>query len=221
VLIAVQSFGTSLLGEVWYAEADTPVGPWVFARKVVTHDRYSFYNPKQHPYFDQDGGRVVYFEGTYTHTFSGNNDVTPRYDYNQVMYRLDLADARLALPVAFYPREDDTPASVHDLKPGAELRPAFFALDRPVPGAVPVHRTVEGRLTLAGPKGRPPLFYALPPQTSPRPPETAPLYEFTDPQRNRWAYGVESERGPDNYRRGEIPLCLVWRGPTQVALERD
>jgi hypothetical protein len=27
--------------------------------------------------------------------FSGNPDKTPRYDYNQVMYRLDLADPRL------------------------------------------------------------------------------------------------------------------------------
>src|SRR5581483_11792857 len=32
VMIAVQSFGTSLLGEVGYAEADTPLGPWVYAR---------------------------------------------------------------------------------------------------------------------------------------------------------------------------------------------
>ena len=49
------------------------------------------------PYFDQDGGRTIYFEGTYTHTFSGNSDQTPRYDYNQIMYRLDLADPRLDL----------------------------------------------------------------------------------------------------------------------------
>ena len=39
------------------------------AVKIVTHDKYSFYNPKQHPYFDQEGGRIIYFEGTYTHTF--------------------------------------------------------------------------------------------------------------------------------------------------------
>ena len=32
-----------------------------------------------------------------THTFSGNPDQTPRYDYNQIMYRLDLADERLTL----------------------------------------------------------------------------------------------------------------------------
>ena len=103
VMIAVESSGsTSFLGEIWYAEADTPLGPWVYARKVVTHDKYSFYNPKQHPMFDKDGGRIIFFEGTYTTTFSGNDDPTPRYDYNQVMYRLDLSDGRLALPVAVY-----------------------------------------------------------------------------------------------------------------------
>ncbi|HUG94238.1 MAG TPA: hypothetical protein VML55_25640, partial [Planctomycetaceae bacterium] len=94
VMIAVEQFGASFLGEVWYAEADTPVGPWCYAVKVVTHEKYSFYNPKQHPFFDQDGGRTIYFEGTYTASFSGNEHPTPRYEYNQIMYRLDLADPR-------------------------------------------------------------------------------------------------------------------------------
>jgi hypothetical protein len=97
IMIATESGGTSPLGEVWYSEADAPEGPWRHARKVLTHDRYSFYNPKQHPYFDQEGGRIIYFEGTYTHTFSGNDAQTPRYDYNQIMYQLDLADERLKL----------------------------------------------------------------------------------------------------------------------------
>lgn len=95
IMIAVQSFGTSLLGEVWYAESEQQTGPWKNARKIVTHEKYSFYNPKQHVMFDQAGGRVVFFEGTYTNTFSGNDDATPRYNYNQVMYRLDLSDPRL------------------------------------------------------------------------------------------------------------------------------
>ncbi len=56
-MIAVQQGGSSLLGEVWYAEAPQPTGPWRRAKKIVTHDRYSFYNPVQHPFFDQDGGR--------------------------------------------------------------------------------------------------------------------------------------------------------------------
>ena len=91
-MIVVQRGGkSSFLGEVWYAEADAPEGPWQDARKILTHDRYSFYNPVQHPLFDQDGGRTIYFEGTYSTTFSRENDPTPRYDYNQMMYRLDVA----------------------------------------------------------------------------------------------------------------------------------
>lgn len=96
IMIFHQVFGTpSLLGEVFYAEADDPVGPWTTARKIVTHNDYSFYNPKHHPYFDQENGRIIYFEGTYTKLFTGNQDPTPRYEYNQIMYRLDLSDPRL------------------------------------------------------------------------------------------------------------------------------
>lgn len=96
VMIGVESFGTSFLGEVWFSEAPTPEGPWINAIKVATHndgttDDYSYYNPTQHPFFDQDGGRIIYFDGTYADTFSGNSTATPLYDYNEMMYRLDLA----------------------------------------------------------------------------------------------------------------------------------
>lgn len=97
IMITVQAGGRSYLGEVWYAESDELLGPWSMARRIVTHDRYSFYNVKQHPCFDQENGRLVYFEGTYTSSFSGNDKKTPRYDYNQIMYRLDLDDPRLEL----------------------------------------------------------------------------------------------------------------------------
>lgn len=95
ILIAVQRGGTSNLGEVWYSESPSPTGPWKRARKVVTHDRYSFYNPVHHAFLDRDGGRFIYFEGTYTDTFSGAPFPTPRYNYNQILYRLDLDDPRL------------------------------------------------------------------------------------------------------------------------------
>lgn len=90
IMVAGQIGGASNLGEIWYSEATAPTGPWRSAKRIVTHDHYSFYNPVHHPFFDQEGGRWIYFEGTYTHTFSGNNSPTPRYDYNQIMYRLDL-----------------------------------------------------------------------------------------------------------------------------------
>src|SRR5205809_7804949 len=89
-------------GEIWFAEADTPTGPWAYARRVVTHGAYNFYNPTQHPFFDQEGGRLIYFEGTYTASFSDARQQTPRYDYNQIMYRLALDDPRLLLPVPVY-----------------------------------------------------------------------------------------------------------------------
>jgi hypothetical protein len=99
-----------MLGEIWYAESPNPVGPWVYARKIVTHrreighglakrsDTQDLYNPTHHPFLDQQGGRIIYFEGTYTNSFSGNPVQTPRYEYNQIMYRLDLSDPRLKLP---------------------------------------------------------------------------------------------------------------------------
>jgi hypothetical protein len=90
------------MGEVWFAVGDTPVGPWTYAQKIVTHDNYNFYLPVQHPYFNQDGGRHIYFEGTYTNAFSGNPDRTPRYNYNQIMYRVDLNDPALYLPEPVY-----------------------------------------------------------------------------------------------------------------------
>jgi len=67
----------SHLGEVWYAEAEAVTGPWRKAVRVATHPRYDFYNPRQHPYFAADGGRVIYFEGTYASTFSRQVEVTP------------------------------------------------------------------------------------------------------------------------------------------------
>lgn len=99
IMIAGESFGEpSFLGEVWYAEAAAIEGPWTRARKIVTHDDYSFYNVAHRPIFDQDGGRLIHFEGTYTTLFSGTKVPTPRYDYNQILYRLDLADPRLTRP---------------------------------------------------------------------------------------------------------------------------
>ena len=97
IMIGNQQYGSSFLGEVWFAEADQLVGPWKNARKIATHKKYSFYNPKQHPYFDKQRGRIIFFEGTYTTLFSGNDQKTPRYDYNQIMYKLDLGHPDLKL----------------------------------------------------------------------------------------------------------------------------
>ncbi|MCS7021902.1 MAG: hypothetical protein NZU63_08760, partial [Gemmataceae bacterium] len=91
VLIAGQVGGqSSFLGEIWYAEARQPQGPFLRAVKIITHDRYSFYNVCHHPFLDRHNGRIIHLEGTYTAEFSGNPVRTARYDYNQILYRLDL-----------------------------------------------------------------------------------------------------------------------------------
>jgi len=86
----------SQLGEIWYAEADQPTGPWGPAVKVVSHEDYSFYNPWMHPHGSAADSSMLLFEGTYTHAFSGNREPTPRHDYNQVLYRLDLDELTAA-----------------------------------------------------------------------------------------------------------------------------
>lgn len=98
IMIAGQIGGkSSYLGEVWYGEATNPTGPFTTAVKVASHDRQTFYNVCHHSFLDRDGGRTIYFEGTYTNEFSGNPIKTARYDYNQILYRLDLDAAAGAI----------------------------------------------------------------------------------------------------------------------------
>ncbi len=146
IRLASQTFGkSSFLGELYYLEADTARGPWIYARKVVSHDDYTFYNPRHHRFFDESNGRRIYFEGTYTKLFSRNAVATPRYDYNQMMYRLDLDDPALVMPVVLYA----VPAVAGELlvtrdslSPTAAVaaQPMMMALDRSRPGAVAVYR---------------------------------------------------------------------------------
>jgi hypothetical protein len=97
VTIFMESFGKpSAFGELWYAEADSPTGPWGKAVKVLTHENYTFYNPRLHPEFTSTNSPVLLFEGTYTMEFANHAAPTPRYNYNQILYRLDLDDAALA-----------------------------------------------------------------------------------------------------------------------------
>jgi len=224
VMIVSESFGTSPLGEIWFAEADTPVGPWVYARKVVTHDRYSFYNPKQHPMFAKDNGRVIFFEGTYTRSFSGNNEPTPRYDYNQIMYKLDLSDSRLVLPVPVYQSPEGEFLTRRSLKPEQKRLPVvFFALDRPKEGTVAVYGETTGngrRLRIGTPPAEKtaPVFYALPADIKEPPATAVPLYEFAQEGGARRIYSTDPSRLVPGYRRGEQPICWVWRNPMRVTI---
>lgn len=96
VTVFMESFGKpSAFGELWYAEAPQPTGPWGIAVKVLSHDNYTFYNPRLHPEFTPEDSPVLVFEGTYTMQFADKPAPTPRYDYNQILYRLDLDDPAL------------------------------------------------------------------------------------------------------------------------------
>lgn len=226
---------SSYLREVWYAESDTPLGPWGYAQKVVTHDSYSFYNPKHHPYLDQEDGRLIYFEGTYTHTFSGTPErATPRYDYNQIMYRLDLSDQRLCLPEAVYETKSAGTNAQYLL--GKDVRSknkgigivtvSFFAIspDRVYRGLVPIYSigTDEKGFRLertSKDKSRRPVFYGLPANGGKQAKDiiTIPLFEYTNIKTGARRYSVEDLEGA-GWQKGKTPLCLVWKNPIDVLL---
>lgn len=95
IMIGEQFGAAGFSGDIWYAEADQAEGPWRKIRRVATHGALSLYNPVHHAFFDQEGGRIIYFEGTLADTGQPSVRAVPRYEYNQLMYRLDLSDSRL------------------------------------------------------------------------------------------------------------------------------
>jgi len=236
IMIFVQHYGdSSSLGEVWYAEADTPVGQWAYARKIATHNKYSFYNPKQHPYFDQAGGRIIYFEGTYSHTFSGSPETaTPRYDYNQIMYRLNLDDPRLTLPVAVYKVRDSRDGNEYLLRGAVEKMGkwdsvealAFFAVEpgrandmlvgvyaRRIPDKT--GGTFSLNLKPANSSARP-LFCALP--ATDENSSTVSLYEYRHADTDRRLYSTGPQPQSKDWIRRKDPLCRVWKTPSGALL---
>lgn len=203
--VFTESFGsTSLIGEIWYAEGDTPVGPWSWARKVITHDNYSFYNPYFHPWFSERGTRRVLFEGTYT-AWLGSDLPTPRHDYNQFFYALDLDDAPLALPVPFYGSVSG-PVPRHDATADAPM--LFGAQDQPGEGRIAVHWTAaacapDRDLDPAG-DGEV-AFWALPAGTSG--PGLADLVEWTGTDGTEvWSTADLSATGASP----GSPIATVW-----------
>ncbi len=96
VTVFMEAFGKpSAFGELWYAEAATPTGPWGPSVKIISNENYTFYNPRIHPEFTATNSPVMIFEGTFTQQFADRPPPTPRYDYNQILYRLDLDDPKL------------------------------------------------------------------------------------------------------------------------------
>jgi len=234
IMITVQQFGdSSHLGELWYAEVDTPVGPWAYAAKIATHNKYSFYNPKQHPFFDKEGGRVIFFEGTYTFTFSGSlENATPRYDYNQIMYRLNLDDPRLALPAAIYQVPSKQGQNDYLLRDGVEKANKwdsiesipFYAVEpkRAHNNLIPIYadKKREIRLTVKRPEpSAEPLFYALPSSGSEGENSCiSALYEYYHADTQRRIYSTKPALQEKGWTRTNNPLCRVWKSPPDPPL---
>jgi hypothetical protein len=96
VTVFMEKFGKpSAFGEIWFAEADAPTGPWGTAVKVLSHPNYTFYNPRIHPELVPEDATHLLFEGTFTAMFADRPGIVPRHDYNQILYRLDLDDPLL------------------------------------------------------------------------------------------------------------------------------
>ena len=102
--------GPSKYGELFYCEAPAVTGPWKECDRIITHNvtGASCYNPLQLPWLDEDNGRVIYLACTWTSMSSGSSGpsdrvcdfdmyggqhcavAVPRYEYNNVVFRLDL-----------------------------------------------------------------------------------------------------------------------------------
>ena len=217
VMVISQSFGSSMLGEIWFAEASRPEGPWVYARKIVTHDDYSFYNPKQHPYFVKDGGRTLFFEATYTSTFSGNKHPTPLYDYNQIMYRLQLDDPRLNLPVPVYEQLGDAGSTFSTVRHG-NAPPRFFALPKPAEGTIPIGRDEKTGRLVGLAKAADALFHAAADPAALGMDYLLPLHEWTRANQAQTIYSHDGNP-PSNgkWKRSVEPLCHVWPLPRLIS----
>ncbi|MBA61358.1 MAG: hypothetical protein CMJ76_03240 [Planctomycetaceae bacterium] len=197
VLLISQIGGSSLLGEIWYAEAPAPIGPWKYARKIVTHNDYSFYNPKQHPLFNKDGGRTIYFEGTYTNMFSGNKNPTPGYNYNQVMYKVDVQDSRLNLPLPVTLARNTSQGTfrwtVGRLRDGDVGIPEFYALEHQAERTREISLDSE-KVWIATEAG----------------PNRIGLYEWTN-QSGNTIVRIEGAVVGSDYKRSQFKLGYAWK----------
>jgi len=187
-----------VVDSTYYFEGDTPAGPWVYGRRIVKYDHYTMYNVAHHPFFDQENGRLIYFEGTYTREFSDAPLPTPRYNYNQLMYRLDLNDPRLVLPVPVYQVKQRYllrgQIDRENLWDNIDSM-AFFAFDRPRDGLIPIYVGDDSAVL----------------QLKPASPDSAPLFfavPLSDTSNSPWLINFPAER----------PIARVYRNPGKTLL---
>jgi hypothetical protein len=224
ISIFAQMMGETLVGEVWYAEADTPQGPWLYAKKIITHNWpghvCSFYVPAQLQEFDKNGGQTVYLKGSFSADFGDLKTATPRHNYNIMVYKLELDDPRLVLPVPVY--HDAAHSGAYGTKKdfAGGKRPldlVWFAPDRRAAGTIPVYQNEDRngvRLTTTAAAGTKPAFFALPAgDAAQSAAPTTELYEFTD-ARGKRIYSVDNSLHAEGFTRSPKPLCRVWTSTT-------
>ena len=214
-------------GDNWFLEADTPMGPWVYAHKVVLHNGYNTYNPQYHPFFDKQGGREIYFELTYTNWLSATPVPTPRYNYNQIMFRLDLANAGVVLPVPVYDlAAAGTPPGKFVTKSGirtttTDTTGVFLAPDRAgATGTVPVYWSdaacATPHLVVDGTPTTTPIFYARPWNAGL--PTTTGLYDYANGTTGEHAYSTNPNLSLSGFTRAPDPIAQVWANPLNATL---
>jgi hypothetical protein len=215
------------LDATWYAEADTPMGPWVYARRITGAGSRSIYNPTIAPFRNNDA--QILFAAVYAAPFIPAPPL-PYYNYSVVMHMLDVNDLRTALPVPVYELSAadnasfrlGTKAAVHPGMP-AELPAPFFAYDRPAAGTVPAYlvgascRPDHGLLVGAQPalpQRYEPDFYVLPGDVRNGPDDSVALYEYSlgfyPPYH---VYAVDGAPEPGGFTKNPRPVARVFGNP--------
>ena len=60
--MVVNNDGSGSLEDIYATVGDTPLGPWVYAQRIVDFPLMSFYNPSQDVFFNRHGGRRVFLK---------------------------------------------------------------------------------------------------------------------------------------------------------------
>lgn len=212
----------------WYAEGDTPMGPWVYARRITGRGSRSIYNPTILPLQKNDGAQL-FFAAVYSNSYVPVPPL-PYYNYSVVMHMLDVSDLRTALPVPVYELSGSgaashtlgTKAAVHPGMP-AELPVPFFAYDRPAAGTLPAYlvgascrpgHTLHVGAPPAFPQRYEPDFYVLPADTQDPPEDSVALYEYSlgfyPPYH---VYAIDGAAPPGGFVKNPTPVARVLRNP--------
>ena len=118
-LLITEYSSTDRRGAIFAGVSSSLTGPWTYVTPVLSHDvtGASCYNPLHMPWMDEEGGRFIYVACSYTAMWSDKNNPNsqwytcltgvdsyqncatpvPRYEYNNMVYRLDVTLLKSAL----------------------------------------------------------------------------------------------------------------------------